>query len=177
MNTAYTFRKAKPADADRIWEILLQAKAMMKREGRMQWDEDYPTRELVDEDITKGIGYVLCSISGNTAVVIAYGAVVFDGEPVYNTIDGKWLSDGQYVVLHRLAVADEAKGRGISGKYLMEVENLALKKGVYSFKCDTRSDNTYMLKSFEKFGFIPCGTVYYGKGSRLAFEKSLKKDC
>lgn len=176
MNTGFTFRKAKAADADRIWEILLQAKAMMKREGRMQWDENYPTRELVDEDIKKGIGYVLCDNTENTSIVIAYGAVVFDGEQVYDTIEGEWLSHGKYVVLHRLAVADEAKGKGISGRYLLEVENLALENGIHSFKCDTREDNSYMLKSFRKFGFIPCGTVYYGKGSRLAFEKLLEKD-
>lgn len=170
----YIFRRAVPDDAARAWQIILQAKAMMRREGRLQWDESYPTKELVDEDIRKGIGYVLCSPPGDPADVIAYGAVVFDGEPVYDTIDGEWLSHGPFVVLHRLAVADEAKGTGISGKYLEEVEKLALGRGVRSFKCDTREDNVYMLKSFRKSGFTLCGTVYYGKGSRLAFEKILQ---
>lgn len=177
MNSEYVFRKAVPEDAGRAWEIILQAKAMMKREGRMQWDDNYPTRELIDEDIRKGIGYVMCISAGNGQEnVIAYGAVVFDGEPIYGTIDGEWISQGPFVVLHRLAVADEAKGTGISGKYLEEVEKLALGMGVHSFKCDTREDNAYMLKSFKKFGFEFCGTVYYGKGSRLAFEKILKND-
>ena len=32
-------------DEGRIWEIILQAKAQMKRLGSHQWDESYPARE------------------------------------------------------------------------------------------------------------------------------------
>ena len=32
--------------------------------------------------------------------------MVFDGEPAYGAIDGAWLTGGDYVVLHRLAVAN-----------------------------------------------------------------------
>ena len=66
-----SFRKATPADFDAIWEILLMAKAQMKRLNSTQWSEDYPSRELIEADIESGEAYLLCEPSG----IIAYGVV------------------------------------------------------------------------------------------------------
>ena len=38
---------------------------------------------------------------------------MFTGEPSYAVIQGKWLSEQPYVVLHRLAVSGEARGGGV----------------------------------------------------------------
>ena len=104
----YVFGLAEKNDLTRIMEIIGQAKNQMYREGKRQWDDSYPARQNIAADIDAGNGYVL-SLSGR---VIAYGAMVFSGEPAYTSIQGRWLSDRQYVVLHRLAVADEVKRQG-----------------------------------------------------------------
>ena len=76
-----------------IWEIILQAKAQMYREGKHQWDENYPTVPILENDVRRGWGYVLVP-SENDSDIIAYGAVVFDGEPAYKGLwDGQWLSE------------------------------------------------------------------------------------
>lgn len=165
----FVFRRSEPVDLDRIWTIILQAKDQMYREKKHQWDESYPTYELINDDIAKGYGYSLC-MDGD---VIAYAAVVFDGEPAYNDIDGKWLSDNDYVVVHRLAVAEEVKRRGIAKVYMDEVEKLAIGKGITSFKIDTNYDNFYMQKLLARCGFTYCGEILYGKGMRMAYEKLL----
>lgn len=164
----FTFRTASNSDSGRIWEILVQAKEQMYREGRHQWDESYPTPETVASDISAGYGYVLC---GEGEKVIAYGAVVFDGEKAYNQIDGRWLSPMPYVVVHRLAVADEMKKRGIARRFMEKVEELARSKGLLSFKIDTNFDNAYMLRLLSNCGFTRCGIIRYDKGERIAFEK------
>lgn len=166
----FTFRLATENDAARIWEILQQAKAQMYREGKQQWDESYPLPRNVEEDIRNGYAHVLC----REDVAMAYGAVTFDGEPAYNTIQGKWLSEKPYVVVHRLAVADEAKRQGVATRFMQEVEKLAVAKGVYSFKVDTNYDNFYMQRMMKTLGFTHCGTVHYPRGERMGYEKELK---
>ena len=123
MNEDLKYRKAEPADAERIMEIIRQAQAQMRALGSLQWQDGYPARTDIDNDIARGYGYVFeksgtaeepaaagtpqkCDKGRASGAVIAYGAVVFDGEPAYGAIDGAWLTGGDYVVLHRLAVAD-----------------------------------------------------------------------
>ena len=91
--------------------------------------------------------------------------MVFDGEPAYGAIDGAWLTGGDYVVLHRLAVADGEKGRGVAAEFMRRTEALARGRGVGSFRVDTNFDNRYMLR------FAYCGKIIYESGERLAFEK------
>lgn len=163
------FRKATEADLPRIWEIILQAKAQMFREGKQQWTEEYPAPENIRQDIGQGAAHVLC----REGTVVAYGAVVFTGEPAYEALRGEWLSLQPYVVLHRLAVADEAKRQGMAVRFMQEVEQLALSRGIHSFKVDTNYDNFYMQRVLARCGFTLCGEVDYPRGSRKAYEKLL----
>lgn len=163
------FRKALEIDTDRIWEIILQAQAQMRKQKSSQWQNGYPAPENIAHDIQCGYGYVMCS----DTVVIAYGAVIFDGEPAYDAIDGVWLSKEPYVVLHRLAVADEEKQQGVATEFMQQVEELCRQKGVNSFRVDTKFDNQYMLDMLSTLGFSYCGKVRYAQGFRQAYEKLL----
>ncbi len=165
----YSFRKATAADFARAWEMILQAKALMASEGRNQWTGEYPAPANIEGDIADGNAYVLCIDD----VPMAYGAVIFTGEPAYEQIGDGWLSNGDYVVVHRLAVADDARGKGLALRYFDEVSLLAASKGIRSFKVDTNYDNKAMLHILEKCGFTYCGKIIYPQGSRLAFEKLL----
>jgi len=166
----YFFRKANHPDTDRIWQIILQAKEQMRRLNSCQWQDGYPAVENITSDIEKGYGYVLC----DEDTVIAYGAVVFDGEPTYNNIQGKWLTDLPYVVLHRLAVADEVKNRGVATAFMQKVMELAKQKGIGSFRVDTNFDNLYMHKMLSALDFTYCGEIFTErKQQRNAYEKVL----
>ena len=109
MNEDLKYRKAEPADAERIMEIIRQAQAQMRALGSLQWQDGYPARTDIDNDIARGYGYVFekSDAAENPAAaetpqkydkgtvpggVIAYGAAVFDGEPAYGAIDGAWLT-------------------------------------------------------------------------------------
>lgn len=59
MDEYLEFRRARPADAERIMEIIRQAQAQMRALGSLQWQDGYPAPENIDDDIVRGNGYVL----------------------------------------------------------------------------------------------------------------------
>lgn len=169
----FILRPAVMEDMPAIWDIILQAKAQMYREGKHQWDENYPTIQILKNDVMQGWGHVLVPSDCRTDI-IAYGAVVFDGEPAYSDLrDGNWLSEQPYVVLHRLAVADRWKRQGMAQRYMHAVIDIALSHGIRSFRVDTNYDNLYMQKLFDRLGFRYCGRITYDAGQRMAYEKLL----
>lgn len=171
MAKGFILRPAVMEEIPAIWEIILQAKAQMYREGKHQWDENYPTIQILKNDILKGWSHVLVQSDCPTDI-IAYGAVVFDGEPAYSDLrDGNWLSEQPYVVLHRLAVADRWKRQGMAQRYMQAVADIALSHGIRSFRVDTNYDNLYMQKLFDSLGFRYCGRITYEAGQRMAYEK------
>ncbi|MGI6222637.1 MAG: GNAT family N-acetyltransferase [Prevotella sp.] len=169
MDEEITFRKAVPADEQRSMQIIDEAKAQMRSEGRDQWNENYPTLNDIRNDIAEGLG-IVATLNDK---ILAYGAVGFDCEPAYEHIKGNWLTTKPYIVVHRLAVADEAKGHGVASKFIEEVERIAEEKGVESFKVDTNFDNASMLHILKKLGFTYCGDIFFEGGNRMAFEKIL----
>jgi hypothetical protein len=104
-------RKATNTDASVIWTILQEAIEQRRQAGSRQWQDGYPNEHTVQEDITKGYAFVL---EDDNHVVVAYAAIIFEKEPAYETIDGAWLTNGDYVVVHRVATSSAVKGKGIA---------------------------------------------------------------
>ncbi len=163
------FQVATTHDIDRIMQIIRQAQARMKANGQKQWQNGYPATADIERDIARSYGYLLTE----EMQTIAYGAIVFDGEPAYEAIDGAWLTDSPYVALHRLAVADEALHRGVATEFMRRTEALARERNIRSFRIDTNFDNNHMLALVKNLGFVFCGEIEYCNGFRLAFEKVL----
>ena len=118
------FRKATQDDADKIWKILQQAIERRRLDNSQQWQNGYPNPETVHSDIEKQIGYVLVENDN----VVAYSAVILNDEPAYEKIEGKWLSDGDFNVVHRLAVSDEVAGKGYASEIFRRIEDLSPKR-------------------------------------------------
>jgi len=162
------FRKATIKDRERIWAILQQAIIRRREEGSQQWQDGYPNADVVRQDIENDRGYVLMENES----VVAYCAIS-DDEPAYLAIDGKWLTSGAFLVVHRVAVAGEYLGKGLAKAIFRHVEDLALKQGIPSIKVDTNFDNLAMIGIFEKLGYSYCGEVYFRGNARRAYEKVL----
>jgi GNAT superfamily N-acetyltransferase len=159
-------RKANLSEAPVIWTILQQAIAQRKRDGSTQWQNGYPNEESVQEDITNGYAYVLLE----NEVIVAYAAIIFGIEPA---IQGKWLTNGDYVVVHRVATSEAVKGKGIATRLFKMIEDLCLQQKVYSIKVDTNFDNVPMLKIMDKLSYTYCGEVFFNNAPRKAYEKVL----
>lgn len=164
------FRHATSSDKQVIWQILQSAIARRKSDGSNQWQDGYPNPQVVADDIRKGVGHVL--LKDNE--VVGYVAILINDEPEYANIEGKWLTNGDFVVFHRVAIAENRLGQGLAKELLFHIEDFARKKRIISIKADTNFDNKPMLSLFEKSGYVYCGEVYFRGSPRKAFEKILK---
>lgn len=163
------FRKAVKSDIDNIIHIIKQAQDYFRKHGIDQWQNNYPNYNVIKRDIENNNSYVLLKDN----IVIGTVAVIFDGEKTYETIyDGKWLSYGEYATIHRLAVDSNYKGLGIASLILKNIEEVCLKRNIFSIKVDTHKENISMQKFLEKNGFKYCGIIYLEDNSmRIAYEK------
>ncbi len=160
-------RKAILSELPDIWIILQQAIAQRKRDGSEQWQNGYPNEQVVGDDITNGYGYV---VEDNNEI-IAYAAIIFGIEPAYEEIEGKWLTNGDYVVVHRVATSDKVKGKGVATRLFELIEKLCIERQVNSIKVDTNFDNAPMLKIMDRLHYTYCGQIYFGGSPRRAYEK------
>lgn len=164
-------RLAKLSELNTIWRILQDAIIQRKMDGSNQWQNGYPNEATLKEDIQEGVGYVL--IAENS--IIAYAAIIFGIEPAYNEINGKWLSNTDYTVVHRVATSKAFKGKGIATQLFLLIETLSIKHNIFSIKVDTNFDNAPMLRILEKLNYVYCGEIFFGGAPRMAFEKILHK--
>lgn len=164
-------RKANLSELSIIWDIIQQAIEQRRQDGSEQWQNGYPSEQIIHKDITKGYAYVLVD---NNAIV-AYAAIIFGIEPAYNDIKGRWLTDDDYVVVHRVATANAVKRKGVATHLFRMIEDLCIGQKVYSIKVDTNSDNTPMLRILDKLSYTYCGEILFKGASRKAYEKVIPR--
>lgn len=163
------FRHTVKEDIEDILLIIKQAQAALKEAGIDQWQNNYPNYETISRDVDNKESYVLLEENN----IVATTALSFQGEKTYQNIyDGRWISEGDYAVIHRIAVNHNCKGSGLASKMIHYVEKICLDKGVTSIKVDTHEKNLSMQRLLEKNKFQYCGIIYLEDGSkRVAFEK------
>lgn len=143
----FEFRRSTPADIDRMGEIAQEGKALLKERGISQWARgNYPSRELFEQDMKDGIGYVVAE--GDEPVAVC--AVTLTEEACYNELrDGQWLTPVHclYATVHRGAVARKHQGRGVTQVLFAGAAELARQAGAVSVRADTHPDNIAMQRS------------------------------
>jgi len=169
MGSIIDFRKAREEDVPGIWIILQQAIERRRLEGSTQWQDGYPNVESIRRDLEHDWAYVL-TVDGSLA---GYAAVMINQEPAYEHIRGKWLSDGDFVVFHRVALSNAFAGQKLGYRLIEQIESMARAWGIKSVRADTNFDNLAMLSIFKRLGYRYCGDVQLRGGKRKAFEKIL----
>lgn len=168
------FRPTRPGDLPDILFILDQARQFLRAQRVNQWQGVYPDARAVLRDIEQGIGYAAVDAERLFGVL----TVSFTPEPSYaRLLDGAWLGEGPYAVLHRLAVAPAGRGNGVGMFLLQHAEQLGKEKRVNSLRVDTHPDNRPMCRLLARGGFAACGRVLLEpddlSSERVAYEKRL----
>ena len=156
-------RRACMEDLPQILRIYECARAYMRESGNpTQWAGGYPPVERVEADIRQDISYVVGDESGLHGVF-----VFFVGEdPTYLKIDGVWLNDRPYGLMH--LIGSDGAVKGIFGKM-----SDFCKSQVSEIRIDTHKDNHTMQHLLAKHGFKKCGIIYLADGQpRLAYHFS-----
>lgn len=107
-------------------------------------------------------------------IIIGQEKEVID-EPEYAKIKGKWITTGDFLVLHRIVISENYLGRNLSKKILDFAEEVALGNNIFSIRVDTSHDNIAMSKIFKKNDYVYCGEIYIRGNERKAYEKALNK--
>ena len=168
-------RKAEKRDLFRIMEIVEEARKYFAGAGIPQWQDGYPSHSEFEADIAGDRLYV-AEENGSVLGVYCYDT---RGDSNYDEIfEGSFSSSAPYAAIHRVAVAPQAKGKGIAGKMTEHAFALAADEGFGYVRGDTHRLNFSMQRMFEKNGFRKCGIIYLSgikdmKNERFAFEKKL----
>ena len=86
-------------------------------------------------------------------------------EPTYDVIDGAWLTDGPYGVIHRIASYPEVHG------IFSAIIDFASARYPH-LRIDTHRDNRIMQHLIDMAGFTYCGVIWLEDGTeRLAYER------
>ena len=157
--------RAEAGDISRIRGIIEEARSFQLSYGNRQWAHGYPSLALIEEDIRTGIGYKAV-VDG---ITMGYLAIV-GHDAAYDSIDGRWLSDGPYIALHRIAFSDEARGHGLFPALIDGCRAQAALSGALSIRIDTDRLNPIMQHLLEKLGFSFTGYVIFEGDRKLAYE-------
>lgn len=168
-------RSSTPKDTSRIIEIINDAKALLKSLNIDQWQNGYPNKEQIENDIQNNESYVVVNHENQ---IMATTMFTKRPEPTYKNLeDGNWLIDESlpYGVIHRLAMAKEYRGLGIAKFIFEELHQKLEKSNIKSLKIDTHEENLGMQSLIKKMGYKYCGIIYTNYGAkRLAFEKIIE---
>lgn len=175
-------REGVAADLCAIYDIFDEARGTIAALGIDQWQNGYPSREVIEKDIALSQSRVVVTDGGVCTACGRFGgqacatfALIFDGEPTYNKIyGGEWLTgdSDSYIAIHRVAISVAMRGRGIAGEIMSYAADTARALGRKSLRIDTHRGNVVMRKMLEKQGFTYCGIIYLADGAeRVAYEK------
>lgn len=154
-------RKSTARDIDRMLEIYGKAKQFMAENGNTrQWSGPYPSTELLRNDISAGVSYVIES----DGRIVGTFAFIIGEDPTYNRIDGQWTNDKPYGTIHR--IASDGSAKGIADCCLAFCAGLT-----DNIRIDTHEDNRIMLDWIKRSGFRYCGVIHIADGTpRYAFQ-------
>ncbi len=158
-------RHATCDDLGSIRNIYNIAKQFMRDHGNpTQWDSNYPSDELLLHDMDLNRLYVIETDNCIHAVFV----LTAGPDPTYGYIEGNWLNNLPYYVIHRIA-SDNTLHRVLE-KVLNYSQNMTS-----SIRIDTHKDNTVMQHLLINNGFTYCGIIYLADGSpRLAYQKDFQ---
>jgi GNAT superfamily N-acetyltransferase len=153
-------RKANYTDIKEIMNIIRDTVVEMHSDGNTQWDENYPQENDFLKDIQKGDLYV-CERDGNLAGLVCINKIQpleYKGLP--------WSKEETAIIVHRMAVSQSYRRRGIGTELMAFAEEFAVQNNVQYLKTDTYSINTKMNAMFVK-----CGYKWVGEMSFRSKEK------
>ena len=143
-------RKASFDDVSDVMRILTQARQAQRVAGFRQWDDGFPSPDVVKADISNGIGYIL----DDGGVAAGYVAIARHDEE-YDRHPELWDIAMDYATLFDMA------------------EDLAIQLGAIVIRIDTGLENRPMQHILATRGYKDLGQCTFTWGERLACEKPI----
>lgn len=141
----------------------------MNKAGNFQWDDTYPSKEIIRQDIKNRHLYVAV-IDDKVVGSVTINAVF---PPEYATVN--WKTSPNTYTFHRMMVSVKHRGEGIANELFNYIRQRGEWMGLRSIRVDTNEHNPAMISLFEKHNYSQVGTVQLkGKAlNYLCFERTI----
>ena len=162
------YSKATKEQIKEVFSVFSAAINNMEKQEIHQWDEIYPDKEIIAEDIARNQMYI--GKIDNKITVCFVLSEEYDEE--YK--NGKWQwPNARFCVIHRLCVSPDFQNRGIAAETLKYIENLCKSQGYDSIRLDCFTENPYSRKLYDKAGYSVVGYADWRKGRFELREKKI----
>ncbi len=158
-----TFERARPEHAEAVFRLFEEAKRVGRGRGTTDWDETYPTRDFIDEDIAQG---ALWTLREDGALVATISMLSED----LTEVEAGW-TDAHACALARLCVDPMLQGRGVGAEMMRRITEEAARQGYRATRHLASVDNPAALKLYRKLGYRELKKVNFFYGDFIAFER------
>ncbi len=150
-----------------IPEILLLTQACareMINRDIYQWNDTYPSEEVLVKDIEKGQLFVL----EEAPKILGIISLCTEIDEEYRSVE--WLTqDSRNLYVHRLAVHPDYQGKGHARTLMDFAEQYARDQKFVSIRLDTFSQNKRNQRFYERRGYTRLEDVYFPTQSAYPF--------
>ena len=126
----------------------------MRASGNHQWDDHYPNEHVFERDIDCGELWVIEAAPGTLAAV---AAITTDQSPEY--ADVGWDIHEPAIVIHRLAVDPDFRGRRLAEALMLHAEAVARQRNILILRVDTNTQNPATQRLIPKLGYTLAGEI------------------
>ena len=162
------YSKANKNQIEEVYSVFSAAIENMEKQGIHQWDEIYPDKAILEEDIAKNQMYI-GKIDNEIAVCF-----VLSEECDEEYKNGKWqYPDAKFNVIHRLCVNPKFQNKGIATQTMIYIEKTSKAQGYEVIRLDCFTKNPYSQKLYKKAGYSVVGYADWRKGRFELREKKL----
>lgn len=171
-------KRATDRDLPAIMGIITEAQALLKKDGSPQWQNGYPDKAALHQDIMAQQCWVLMvgdQVAGTATMIVAE-------DPNYLEITGgQWQNvTDPYATIHRIAIGSAFGGQHLSHFFFSNLISAAYRDGIRNFRIDTHDLNKRMQAIATNFGYQYRGKIYVAEpavnhedNARRAYELNL----
>ena len=157
-------KKASEPDLSQLLSIVKSCGQNLIEQGIFQWNEQYPKREDLLEDIELQELWKLEDKNGIIGLIV----LTENEDAEYQKV--KWLTKNhRNLYIHRLAVDPKFQGKGYAQKLMDFAEKYAKENGYNSIRLDTFSQNKRNQKFYEQRNYIKLESIYFPNQSEFPF--------
>ena len=170
LKSKYLLRAAKPSHQDWILRQIDGCRQLMASHKSGQWQGKEPSFATIEEDIHHQRFYLLFEDDQPCG-----GAALMRHEPAYDSLlEGQWLNQEPYMVIHRFFIAPSFQGRHLSKVLLARLEHHIQDNQVRNVRLDTHALNQPMRGLLARLHYPQVGKAWLANaGERLVYHKVL----
>ena len=155
-----------------IMDIFKKAIADMDAKGINQWDDIYPSEDVLLNDIRQN--NIIVSVNAMNTI---QGVIVLDEHQDIAYEDIKWKYNlGKQLIIHRLCIHPNFQGEGIARMLIKYAECIGIEQKYKSIRLDAFIPNIRACRMYEQLGYHKRGIVTFRKGAFYCYEKGLFKE-